>query len=247
MQMTRNAGLCAIISLMSEHTTAAPTHLGLILDGNRRWAKEHGLPIAEGHRHGYKTLKMVCKSALKHGVRYVSAYVFSTENWKRDKQEVRDLMKLLLWVVKHEVKELDREGIRLRVVGCKLRLGHAMLRAIHEAEEKTKDNTRGTLLLCLDYGGQQEIVEATKRIVADGIEPDDITPELISKYLYAPDVPPVDLIIRTSGEQRLSNFLLWESAYSELSFNSKYWPDFSEEDLEREIDKYAARNRRFGK
>jgi undecaprenyl diphosphate synthase len=141
-------------------------------------------------------------------VRYISAYVFSTENWKRDQQEVQDLMKLFLWVFKHEVKELDREGIRLRVVGHKLRLGHALARAIHEAEEKTKDNTRGTLLLCLDYGGQQEIVEATKRIVAEGVDPDDVTPELISKHLYAPDVPPVDLIIRTSGEQRLSNFML---------------------------------------
>lgn len=232
--------------MKSEQSMAAPTHIGLILDGNRRWAKEHGMPIAEGHRQGYLTLKKVCKSALKHGVRYVSAYVFSTENWKRDRKEVRDLMKLLLWICRHEVKELDREGIRIRVIGHKLRLGHALARAIHEAEEKTKDNDRGTLLLCLDYGGQQEIVEATKRIVADGIDPDDITPDLISKYLYAPDVPPVDLIIRTSGEQRLSNFMLWEAAYSELSFNKAYWPDFTEEDLDRELEKYQKRHRRFG-
>jgi undecaprenyl diphosphate synthase len=232
---------------MDEKHAAAPQHLGLILDGNRRWAKEHGLPVAEGHRRGYKTLKMICKSAIKHGVRYVSAYVFSTENWKRDRQEVQDLMKLFLWVFKHEVKELDADGIRLRVVGSKLRLGHALARAIHEAEERTKDNTRGTLLLCLDYGGQQEIVDATKRIAASGIDPDNITPELISKYLYAPDVPPVDLVIRTSGEQRLSNFMLWEAAYSELAFCNAYWPDFSEADLEREIDNYANRHRRFGK
>jgi undecaprenyl diphosphate synthase len=224
----------------------APEHLGLILDGNRRWAREHGKPIAEGHRQGYKTLKKICKSALKHGVRYVSAYVFSTENWQRDQKEVQDLMKLLLWICKHEVKELDREGIRIRVIGHKLRLGHALARAIHEAEEKTKDNDRGTLSLCLDYGGQQEIVEATKRIVAEGVDPDDITPELLSKYLYAPDVPPVDLIIRTSGEQRLSNFMLWEAAYSELAFNSAYWPDFTEEDLDRELEKYSKRHRRFG-
>ncbi len=231
----------------TSNNSNAPEHLGLILDGNRRWARERGLPVLEGHRRGYKTLKMICKSALRHGVRYVSAYVWSTENWKRDQQEVRDIMKLLLWVLKHEVKELDAEGIRLRVVGSKLRLGHAMVRAIHDAEEKTKDNTRGTLLLCLDYGGQQEIVEATKRIAADGIAPDDITPELISRYLYAPDVPPVDLIIRTSGEQRLSNFMLWEAAYSELAFCKGYWPEFSEADLVREIDYYASRHRRFGK
>jgi undecaprenyl diphosphate synthase len=225
---------------------AVPVHLGLIPDGNRRWAKDHGTFIAEGHRQGYLAMKRVLKSALKHGVRYVSAYMFSTENWQRDRKEVKDLMKLFLWVMKHEVKELDRDGIRLRVVGSKVRLGHALARAIHEAEEKTKDNTRGTLLLCLDYGGQQEIVEATKRIVADGVSPDDITPELISKYLYAPDVPPVDLIIRTSGEQRLSNFMLWDSAYSELAFSTKFWPDFSEADLQLEIERYAERHRRFG-
>lgn len=232
---------------MSEQDTAAPVHLGLILDGNRRWAREHNLPIAEGHRRGYLALKKICKSALKHGVRYVSAYVFSTENWKRDRQEVQDLLKLLLWVLRHEVKELDAEGIRLRVIGSKLQLGHAMLRAIHEAEEKTKDNTRGTLLLCLDYGGQQEIVDATKRIVADGVDPDDITPDLLSQYLYAPDVPPVDLIIRAGGEQRLSNFLLWEASYSELAFCKEYWPDFDEDSLAREIDAYASKHRRFGK
>lgn len=232
---------------MNDKSDVVPTHLGLILDGNRRWAKEHNKLIAEGHRQGYLALKKICKSAIKHGVRYVSAYVFSTENWQRDKQEVRDLMKLFAWVFKHEVKELDKEGIRLRVVGSKLRMGHALARAVHEAEELTKDNTRGTLLLCLDYGGQQEIVEATKKIVQSGIDPEDITPDLIAHHLYAPDVPPVDLIIRTSGEQRLSNFMLWNAAYSELAFNQKYWPDFDEADLQQEIDNYSSRHRRFGK
>ncbi len=231
---------------MVRNTEATPVHLGLILDGNRRWAREHGLPVAEGHRRGYLALKKVCKSALRHGVRYVSAYVWSTENWQRDRQEVQDMMKLFTWVFRHEVKELDAEGIRLRVIGSKLQLGHALARAIHEAEERTKDNTRGTLLLCLDYGGQQEIVEAIKHIAADGVAPDDITPVLISKYLYAPDVPPVDLIIRTSGEQRLSNFMMWESAYSELAFCKAYWPDFSEAELVQELDHYASRHRRFG-
>ncbi len=225
---------------------AVPQHIGFILDGNRRWARENGKLVAEGHRQGYLTLKKICKSAIKHGVRYVSAYVFSTENWQRDRQEVKDLMKIFLWVCKHEVKELDSEGIRLRVVGSKLKLGHALARAIHEAEEKTKHNTRGTLLLCLDYGGQQEIVEATKRIVQDGIPADDITPDLISQYLYAPDVPPPDLIIRSSGEQRLSNFMMWESIYSELSFCKGNWPDFSESDLVYELDNYSQRKRRFG-
>jgi undecaprenyl diphosphate synthase len=226
--------------------TDAPTHLGLILDGNRRWAKERGLPIVEGHRQGYQNLKRICRSAIKHGVRYVSAFVFSTENWKRDRAEVRDIMKLLKWILKHEVKELHKEGIQIRIIGSKLQLGHALLRAIHEAEELTQDNTRGTLLFCLDYGGQQEIVEAVKRIAELGYNPDDITPGLIEKFLYAPDVPPIDLLIRTSGEQRLSNFMLWESAYSELLFDKAYWPDFDEEHLKRALAEFTKRQRRFG-
>lgn len=229
-----------------EDQKSVPQHLGLIMDGNRRWAKAHGTSVAEGHRQGYLALKRILESAMKHGVRYVSAYMFSTENWQRDRQEVKDIMKLLLWGLKHEAKELHKEGIRLRVIGSRLRMSHAIARAIHEAEEMTKDNDRGTLLLCLDYGGQQEIVDATKRIVAEGVDPEAITPELISQYLYAPDVPPVDLMIRTSGEQRLSNFMLWEVAYSELAFNNAYWPDFSEADLEQELDHYASRHRRFG-
>jgi undecaprenyl diphosphate synthase len=203
--------------------------------------------VYEGHRQGYLTLKRTAKSALNRGVRYVSAYVFSTENWRRDRREVRDIMKIMLWVFKHEVKELDREGIRLRVIGSKLQLGEAMLRAIARAEEQTKDNTRGTLLLCLDYGGQQEIVAAVKRIAETGVPAEDITPDMISRHLYAPDIPPPDLIIRTSGEHRLSNFLLWESAYSELNFSQKYWPDFDESSLLAALNNYAARQRRFGK
>lgn len=232
---------------MSEGKAAVPQHLGLIIDGNRRWARERGVPLPEGYRQGYLTLRTITAAALKRGVRYLSAYVFSTENWKRDEQEVRDLMKLLAWVLKHEVKQLHKEGIRLRVAGSRMRLGAAMVRAILHAEDMTKDNTRGTLLLCLDYGGQQEIVDAVKRIAASGIDAEDITPELITHHLYAPDVPAPDLIVRTSGEQRLSNYLLWGSAYSELVFPAKNWPDFTEEDLDAILADYASRHRRFGK
>lgn len=223
-----------------------PQHLGLILDGNRRWARQRGLPVLEGHRRGYGNLKTIVKAATKRGIRYTSAYVFSTENWKREQTEVRDLMKLLKWVLKHEVKEFHKEGIRLRVVGSKVRLGAAMLKAIVDAEEMTKENTRSTLLLCLDYGGQQEIVEAVKRIAASGIDPEEITPELITHHLYAPDVPPPDLIIRTSGQQRLSNFMLWESAYSELAFTKTYWPDFTVQDLDDVLANYGSTERRYG-
>lgn len=233
---------------MSEPATnTIPDHLGLILDGNRRWARRHGYTVAEGHRKGYMNLKTITKAAVRHGVRYVSAYVFSTENWQRDRQEVRDIMKLLLWVLKHEINELDKENIKIRVIGSKLKLGAGLLRAIHHAEEKTKDNTRATLLLCLDYGGQQEIVEATKRIAELGVAPEDITPELLGKFLYAPDVPPLDLIIRTSGEQRLSNFMMWEAAYSELLFEQKMWPEYTEDDLDKAIEHYGSLQRRFGK
>jgi undecaprenyl diphosphate synthase len=224
-----------------------PRHLGLILDGNRRWAKAHGLPIAEGHRVGYLNLKDITDEAFGMGVEYVSAYVFSTENWSRNKDEVRQLMRLFRWVVTHEIKNLHQHGIRLRTVGTKFRLGKALVRSIHEAEELTKDNQRGTLLLCLDYGGQQEIVDAMKRILAEGTAADQMTPELIATHLYAPDVPPVDLIIRTSGEQRLSNFMLWEGAYSELMFSATPWPDFSKAELRQLLDEYSQRQRRFGK
>lgn len=233
--------------LMTEISDNVPTHLGLILDGNRRWAKQHNKTVAQGHRKGYHNLKTIAKAAITHGVRYVSAYVFSNENWNRERQEVDDLMKLLKWVLKHEVKEMNKDNIRIRVVGSKAKLGAALLTAIHDAEKITKDNSRGTLLLCLDYGGQQEIVDATKKIVEQGVKPEDITVDMIESHLYAPDVPPVDLIIRTSGEQRLSNFMMWESTYSELLFSPKFWPDYSEADLGQDLEKYKQHQRRFGK
>ena len=227
-------------------TLAVPRHLGLILDGNRRWAKARGLPIMEGHRQGYENLKTITDYAFDQGIEYVSAYVFSTENWNRSSHEVKNLMKLLLWVMKHELENLSKHGIRIRTLGSKLRLGKALLKAIHEAEEKTRDNNRGTLLLCLNYGGQQEIVDAMKRIVANGIPEEEITPELIEQHLYAPGIPPVDLIIRTSGEQRLSNFMLWEGAYSELMFTETQWPDFTSDELQQMLVQYGNRHRRLG-
>ena len=228
-------------------TTSIPNHLGFIVDGNRRWAKANGRTVAEGHKQGYETLKTIALSAIEHGVKYVSAYVFSTENWQRDPQEIDGIMKILGWVLKHEVKGFHKKNIRLQVAGSKLKLAPSLLKAIDAAEELTSNNTKGTVLLCLDYGGQQEIVDAVKTIVRSGVSADDVTVEMISNYIYAPDVPPVDLIIRTSGEQRLSNFMTWRSVYSELMFSDKLWPDFSEEDLLEAFDKYAIRHRRFGK
>lgn len=224
-----------------------PRHLGLILDGNRRWAREHGLPLYEGHKAGYLNVERILDAALERGVECVSLYVFSTENWNRSADEVKQLMKLFLWVFGHELENLKHHGVRVRVLGNKLRIGKALLKAIHRAEAETARNKRGTLLFCLDYGGQEEIVEAIKQLVAEGVSTNDLTPSRISEQLNRNGVPPVDLIIRTSGEQRLSNFMLWEAAYSEFMFTPTKWPDFSVEELNGMLDAYARRHRRFGK
>jgi undecaprenyl diphosphate synthase len=223
-----------------------PRHLGLILDGNRRWAQERGLPIYEGHKAGYRNMERIVDVALDRGVECISVYAFSTENWNRSADEVKQLMKLFLWIFKHELGNLKRHGVRVHVLGNKLRIGKALLKAIHQAEEETEHNTRGTLLFCLDYGGQQEIVEAMKQLMSEGAKPSELTAERISEKLQSAGIPPVDLIIRTSGEQRLSNFMLWEAAYSELMFTETKWPDFSVDELNDMLDAYAQRHRRFG-
>jgi len=226
---------------------ALPRHIGFIVDGNRRWAREHGVPISEGHKIGYQNMRTIMEAAYDQGIEYVSMYAFSTENWNRSKVEVRDLMRLILWIFKHEIDNLKKHGIRVHVLGNKFRIGKALLKAVHQAEEETKDNKRGTLLFCLDYGGQQEIVDTMKRLLAEGVPASELTAERISQKLESDGIPPVDLIIRTSGEQRLSNFMLWNAAYSELMFTPTKWPDFSVEEFERMLDAYAQRNRRFGK
>src|SRR5882757_922972 len=165
---------------MNNGKSTLPQHVGIIMDGNRRWAKERGLPVWRGHYKGRKTIHDVAIHMFDRGITYLTLYAFSTENWQRSKDEIAQLMKIFLWVAKHESQELHKRGIRLRVIGSRLRLGKALVKAIHEAEELTKDNTRGTLLICLDYGGQQEIIDAVKQIAADGIAPEDITIDMIS-------------------------------------------------------------------
>jgi undecaprenyl diphosphate synthase len=231
---------------MSTDKAAVPVHLGLILDGNRRWAKKHGLTTAEGHWAGFRNLKTMADYVFDEGVSYLSVYAFSTENWQRSKDEIAQLMKIFLWVARHEAKELHKKGVQFKVIGSRLKLGKSLVKAIHDAEELTKDNDRGTLLLCLDYGGQQEIVDAMKAIVASGVAPEAVTAQMISDHLYAPEVPPLDLIVRTSGEQRLSNFMLWRAAYSELMFTSSNWPELTKAELQTMLGDYAQRQRRFG-
>lgn len=231
---------------MTETNITVPRHLGLILDGNRRWARAQNLPTLEGHRKGYENLKTIAKAAFKDGIEYVSAFVFSTENWKRSAEEVDYLMKLLLWIAKNEVKELDKENTRVRFLGSDDRLSKDVIKATRDATERTKGNTGGTLLVCLNYGGQQEIAAAATKAMQQKDGKGEITTDDIEQNLYAADVPPIDLLVRTSGEQRISNFMLWRAAYSELLFVDKHWPDFDEADLQAAIQEYSKRNRRFG-
>ena len=223
-----------------------PQHIGYIVDGNRRWAKKHGLPTYEGHLAGYNGLKDVLIESLNRGVKYASAYVFSTENWKRTAEEVNNLMGLLLRVLESDVPIFVENRIRLRVIGTREGLPKAVIKAIDRAEATTAELDGGELLLCLNYGGHLEIADAVKKIIQSGVSADDVTPEMIAQNLYAPEVPPCDLIVRTSGEQRLSNFMLWRAAYSELLFVDKLWPDMTKDDVSVIIEEYQRRNRRFG-
>jgi len=231
---------------MSELPQTVPTHLGFILDGNRRWAREQGLPTLHGHKVGYDKLREIGRECMDQGIKYVTAYVFSTENWTRDAREVSYLMRLLLRMAKRDVKFALEHGIRLRFLGRRDVIDPKIRKAIEEAEEATKDQTHGTLALCLDYGGHQEIADAARQCMLDGLKTDDITPAAIGERLYAPDIPPVDMIVRTSGEQRISNFMLWRAAYSELLFVPKYWPEMTKQDVTGIIEEYNRRTRRFG-
>ncbi len=222
-------------------------HIGLILDGNRRWAKKHGLSPIEGHQEGYKNLKTIVEAASKYDIKYISAYVFSSENWSRTSSEVSGIMKILSWVLKNELNYFHARNIRLLFAGRRSHQSPQLIKLIQNAENLTRDNDLITVVICLNYGGQQEITDAVKQIIAQSVPESEITPELIQKNLYLPDLPLPDLIIRTSGEKRLSNFLIWQSAYSELMFVDKLWPDFTSNDLKDCLNNYQNRSRRFGK
>ena len=232
---------------MPENIITTPKHAGYIIDGNRRWAEKHGLPAYEGHLAGYNAIQDVARATFDSGVEYMSVYIFSTENWKRSENEVKALMGLVLKLFTSDLHIFNEENIRLRVLGSKDMVNERIKKAIVEAEEATKNNTRGTLALCFNYGGQLEIAEAVKKFVQAGGDASSITVEDIASNLYAPDIPPVDLIIRTSGEQRLSNFMLYRAAYSELMFVPKPWPDITKEGVKKALHEYSNRGRRFGK
>lgn len=223
-----------------------PKHIGFIVDGNRRWAKQRGLPSFSGHAEGFKILKKVMIEVFDAGVEFASVYAFSTENWKRSEDEVSKLMGLFLKAITADLPIFNDKNIKLKILGSRDRLSKSILKAIDNAEQKTADNTAGTLALCFNYGGQLEIVDAVKKIVKSGVAADDITTDLIEQNLYSPEIPPVDIVVRTSGEQRLSNFMLWRSAYSEMMFIDKMWPDMTKDDVTDIISEYSKRSRRFG-
>lgn len=222
-------------------------HLAFIMDGNRRYARERGLPTLEGHRAGYKTVKELGDWCLTRGIEVVTIWAFSTENWKRAEEEVGYLMDLLEWSLRNDIDEFHQKGIRLKVIGQRDRLRPSIVEGIKNAEERTKNNTKMTLVIALNYGGRAEIVDAVKHLIQTGVSAQEIDEAKVTSALYWPDMPEPDLIIRTSGEERLSGFLLWEAPYAELYWFQKNWPDFSEQDLDAALEDYTNRQRRYGK
>ncbi|MEO8784802.1 MAG: polyprenyl diphosphate synthase [Candidatus Saccharimonadales bacterium] len=224
-------------------SVTVPAHLGIIMDGNRRWAKQHGQPTLNGHRQGLEALKDVALAAFERGVKVVSAFVFSTENWQRTQEEVSFLMSLVSKGIDKHLATFDEAGIKLVMLGERRGIDKAILGTIDKAVAQTASNQIGTLALCFNYGGQDEIVQAAQAAANSG---SPITIENLASHLYQPQLPPIDFLIRTSGERRLSGFMLWRAAYSELYFSDVLWPDFSANDLDIALQAYAQRQRRFG-
>lgn len=221
-------------------------HLAIILDGNRRWAKAQGLPTFKGHRRGYDRVKEIGLAALERGIEHLTVFAFSTENWKRSEEEVGYLMDLLLKALTKDLDFYLKHNVRLRIIGRRLGLSPKIQQAIVEAEDKTSKNTAGQINLCINYGGRAEILDAIKTIVSEGIDPNQITEELIAGKIWMHDIPDPDLIIRTSGEQRTSGFLTWSGTYSEILFVEKPWPDFEVTDLDAALENFQNRDRRYG-
>lgn len=223
-----------------------PRHVAIIMDGNGRWALARGLPRLAGHRAGTENLRRIIRTAVEFGIPYLTIYAFSTENWGRPPEEVQGLMRILEDVIDRELEELHREGVQIRHIGRLERLDPRLQKKVIQAVEKTRNNTRLVLNVAFNYGGRDEIVCAIQRIIRDGIPAEEVTAELVSRYLFTAGVPDPDLIIRTSGELRVSNFLIWQAAYSEWYVTPTYWPDFDKEEFRRALEDYAQRDRRFG-
>ncbi|HXY16843.1 MAG TPA: polyprenyl diphosphate synthase [Gaiellaceae bacterium] len=220
--------------------------VAIIMDGNGRWAGARGLGVADGHRAGSRALRPVVETAIDLGVESLAVYAFSTENWSRPPEEVEALMAIFGETIDRELADLAKEGVRTRFVGRRDRAPAWLQAKLGELEDATADRSRLNLWIAFDYGGRAELVEAARRIVESGADPDEVDEELVARHLYAPEMPDPDLVIRTSGELRVSNFLLWQSAYAEFVFTETLWPDFGPDELRSALEDYAQRRRRFG-
>jgi undecaprenyl diphosphate synthase len=229
-----------------EKTAGIPRHVAIIMDGNGRWAEQHGLSRLEGHRAGVRNIRPVLERLNARGVAFVTLYAFSTENWNRPKEEVDGLLALLLDSIEKEALELHKNGVRIRHIGSLEGLSNDLQRKIRQAIKLTSQNKGMTLGFAFNYGGRAEILEAVRRLVAEGTGPEDVAEEGFGRYLYTHGFPDVDLMIRTSGEMRTSNFLIWQAAYAELYFTPVLWPDFDAGELDRALEEYGRRRRRFG-
>ena len=223
-----------------------PTHVAIIMDGNGRWAKQRGLPRLAGHRAGTENLRRILRASVEFGIKILTIYAFSTENWGRPETEVRGLLRILEDVIDRELAELHAEGVRLRHLGELTGISKSLQRKVRDAIELTKDNERLVLNVAFNYGGRAEIIHAIQEIMHSGHPPEEVSEKLVSHYLYTGELPDPDLIIRTSGELRLSNFLIWQGAYAEYYFAPVYWPDFDKEELRKALIHYSQRDRRFG-
>jgi undecaprenyl diphosphate synthase len=223
-----------------------PTHVAIIMDGNGRWAISRGLPRLAGHRAGTENLRRIITACVEFGIKYLTIYAFSTENWGRPREEVDGLMRILEDVIDKELSELNKEGVQLRHIGRLERLNPNIQEKVLDAIELTKNNNRLIVNVAFNYGGRDEIVCAIQRIIQDGVKPEQVNSDLVSQYLFTAGVPDPDLIIRTSGELRVSNFMIWQGAYSEWYVTSVYWPDFNKEELQKALDTFSQRDRRYG-
>jgi len=230
----------------SDTFTKLPTHVAIIMDGNGRWAKQRGLPRLAGHRAGTENLREIISASVEFGVKYLTIYAFSTENWARPKEEVEGLMNIVTDVIDREMPELHRQGVQLRHIGRLEHLRPRLRQKVMDAIELTKNNSRLILCIAFNYGGRDEIVCAIRKIIEEGIHSDAVTADLISEYLFTATIPDPDMVIRTSGEMRISNFLIWQSAYAEWYVTPTLWPDFNKEEYRKALIAFGQRDRRFG-
>ena len=244
--MSDNAGLNNAPSQPAALLASIPRHIAIIMDGNGRWAAQRGLPRLAGHQHGTDNIRRITTAAAELGVEYLTLWAFSTDNWRRPKHEIDGILRILAEVIDRETDELDRQGAQLRHIGSLDGLEPELRSAVLGAVERTRDNDRLVLTLAFNYSGRQELLAAIKSLIASGVPAAGIDEELLQSHLFTRDLPDPDLIVRTSGEHRISNFLLWQSAYSELYFTPTLWPDFGPDDLCEAVREFGRRDRRFG-